>query len=174
MPRQLDLFPNTRGARPKRLTEWISFQTNFTDFTASEGKAVGSFTQTFLRDFVPCTIMRTVGLLVVAADLNFITNQIYSGAVGGCTVRQDAFAAGAFPDAFSDAGDDVWFMHQFFAATIDDRADSDLVVSQNFIIDSKAQRKVVDGDAIVFHAEGGGEADGFDLALYLRVLLKLH
>ncbi len=171
-PRQMNL-PLQGGGR-RRLTEWISGKVNFTDLTSSGGGPLVTFSQAELRDFVPCTIIRTVGLLVVAADTNFITNQIYSGAAGGCVVREDARAAGALPDAFSNSGDDIWFWHQFFAATIDDRADSDLVVSQNFIVDSKAQRKMVDGDALVFMVEGGGEADGFDAALYLRILLKLH
>ena len=159
---------------PRRATNWISKTVNFTDFTAAQSVNLITFSQTELANFVPCTVIRTVGLLVVAADLNFITNQIYSGAVGGCLIREDARAAGASPDAFNDAGDDVWFWHQFFAATIDDRADSDLVISQNFMIDSKAQRKVVDGDAIMFNGQGGNEADGFDVALFLRILLKLH
>ncbi len=159
---------------PRRLTQWISKTVNFTDFTAAQTLQLMSFSQAELAGFVPCTLIRTVGMMVVAADTNFITNQIYSGAVGACLVRDDARAANAIPDPFDEASDDVWFWHQFFAAVIDDRADSDLVVSQNFVVDSKAQRKIVDGDAIVFSGQGGGEADGFDVALYLRVLLKLH
>ncbi len=42
------------------------------------------------------------------------------------------------------------------------------------MVDSKAQRKIVDGDALIFPVQGGNEADGFDVALYLRILLKLH
>ena len=57
---------------------------------------------------------------------------------------------------------------------IDDRADSDIVVSQSMVVDSRAQRKVVDGDAIVFVGEGAGLADGFDVILMVRLLLKLH
>ena len=123
---------------------------------------------------MPCTIIRTVGLLCVASDTDFVTNQVYSGAAGACVVREEARAADAVPFPFSSSDHDVWFWHTFFAATFDDRADSDLLVSQNIIIDSKASRKVVDGDAIVFSVEGGNEADGFDAALFVRVLLKLH
>ncbi len=42
------------------------------------------------------------------------------------------------------------------------------------MVDSKAQRKVIDGDKIMIMANGGGESDGFDIAVYLRFLLKLH
>ena len=166
---QRRVVPGTR-----RQTEWISLTVNFTDFTAAQTQILGSFSQVALRDFVPCTIIRTVGMLVVSADQNFITNQIYSGAVGLCTVRQDALASAAVPDAFVNAGDDVWWWHQFFAGLIDDRSDADLVTSQSFMIDSKAQRKIVDGDALILTGEGGNESDGFDVACFLRLLLKLH
>ncbi len=167
-------FRFSGGSSPRRLTQWIAKTVNFTDFTAAQTLQLMSFSQAELAGFVPCTIIRTVGMLVVSADTNFITNQIYSGAVGSCLVRDDARAANAIPDPFDEASDDVWFWHQFFAAVVDDRSDSDLVLSQNFMVDSKAQRKVVDGDAIVFAGQGGGEADGFDVALYIRLLLKLH
>ena len=169
--RQLEL-PFRGGQR--RLTEWVALTANFLDFTAAQSQIVGVVEASFLRDFLPCTIIRTVGMMVVAADFNFITNQTYAGAVGGCIVREDARTAGALPDPFTDAGDDVWFWHQFFAARIDDRSDSDLLVSQNFKVDSKGQRKMKDGDVIVFMGEGGNESDGFDVALYVRMLLKLH
>jgi len=175
MPRTRVVRPHgfTRGGQRRR-TEWISATVNYTDFTASASQPLIEFANVVLRDFVPCTIVRTVGLLSVAADVNFITNQALSGAVGACLVRDDARATGVFPDPFVEAGQDVWFYHQFFAMLIDDRADSDIRVSQRYMIDSRAQRKVVDGDSIAFIGEGGGETDGFDLALFVRLLLKLH
>ncbi len=82
--------------------------------------------------------------------------------------------ASVFPDPFVNAGDDVWWFHNFFAGRYDDRTDSDLKVSTEHAVDNQAMRKVVDGDAIALVGEGGGESDGFDLAVYLRILLKLH
>ncbi len=161
---------------PRRQTEWIAGTVNFTDSTAGAIVELISFSQVALASLVPFTIVRTVGLVTIAADLNFITNQIYSGAVGMQVIGDDARAAGVatYASPFADAGDDSWLYHQFFAATIDDRSDSDLVLSQSWVIDSKAQRKVVDGQAIVFSSEGGSEADGFDVAVGLRILCKLH
>jgi len=159
---------------PKRATEWVTMRTNFTDLTASQVLPLGALTGAQLERFMPCTITRTVGLLSVAFDANFVTNQVYSGAIGLATLREDSRASGVNLNPFTDSGDDIWFVHQFFAGVLDDRVDSDLVLHQNFIIDSKAQRKLVDGDAIGAFVEGGGETDGFDAALFLRILLKLH
>ena len=178
-------MPRTRdtsyryGARgtPRRQTEWIAATVNFTDFTAAQSRNLITFSQAALVDLVPFTIIRLVGLLTVAFDTNFITNQTIGGAVGMQVVNESARAVGvsAMATPFSDASDDVWFYHQFFSGIIDDRADSDILVSANqFVINSKAQRKVVDGQAIAFTAEGAGEPDGFDIAIGLRILCKLH
>ena len=161
-------------AAPRRLTQWVSTTTQFLDFTASQQRVMATFNQATLAAFVPCTIIRTVGLVIHAADLNFITNQISIGAVGACVVREAARVGGAVPFPFTDAGDDVWFWHQFFGMQIDDRTDSDIKVSERYNISSKGQRKLVDGDAVVFCGEGGGESDGFDLSIMGRMLLKLH
>ena len=162
------------GAKPRRSTEWISGTVDWTDSTAGQSQILLAFSQAALADFVPCTIVRTVGILGVAADLNFITNQLFIGACGGCLVREDARIAAATPDAFTNAGDDVWFWHQFFAMQIDDRGDVDIKNSEIYSIDSRAQRKVVDGDAIIFNLNGGSSSDGFDATLMVRLLLKLH
>ncbi len=162
---------------PRRSTAWVQFQSaGFVDHTASQHATLATMTQAQLERFVPCTITRTVGLMVVSADTDFITNQVYSGAAGACVVREEARAAGigSLPQPFGSAEDEMWFWHQYFAEVFDDRADSDLRLSTHYKIDSKAQRKVSDGDAIVFTGQGGGEADGFDVNLMVRMLLKLH
>ena len=161
---------------PRRQTEWIAATVNFTDLTSTEISNLISFSQVALADLVPFTIIRSVGVVTIAADVNFITNQTFTGAVGMQVVGDDARASGvaSMASPFADAADDSWFYHQFFHQIIDDRADSDLIVSQSWVIDSKAQRKVVDGQAIVFLAEGGGAPDGFDVAVGLRILCKLH
>ncbi len=150
---------------PRRQTEWIAATVNFTDLTASEIANLISFSQAALVDLVPFTIIRTVGVVTVAHDVNFITNQTITGAVGLQVVGDDARASGvaSMASPFADAADDSWFYHQFFHSIIDDRADSDLVVSHSMVIDSKAQRKVVDGQAIVFLAEGWDSVNHFEI-----------
>ncbi len=164
----------TAGGKSRRSTEWISATVDWTDFTAAQARTTLSFSQAELRDFVPCTIVRTVGLLAVSADFDFITNQSFLGASGACLVRDDARIAGALPEAFGEAGNDIWWWHQFFAMQVESSSGVDLKLSETYMVDSKAQRKVVDGDAIVFMSQGGGGSDGFDLSLMVRILLKLH
>jgi len=41
-------------------------------------------------------------------------------------------------------------------------------------VDGRGQRKVADGESIIFPVQGGNESDGFDVQMSLRLLLKLH
>ena len=43
-----------------------------------------------------------------------------------------------------------------------------------FEFDSKAQRKIVEGEAIVMLVENGSATDGLEYILMLRVLFMLH
>ena len=81
----------------RRSTEWISATVNFTDFTASQSQNLLLLDRAILADLVPFTITRTVGIMVVSFDANFITNQTYSGAVGGCVVTDRASVTARFP-----------------------------------------------------------------------------
>ncbi len=130
---------------PRRQTEWIAATVNFTDLTASEIANVISFSQVALADLVPFTIIRTVGVMTVAFDTNFITNQIISGAAGLQVVGDDARASGvaSMASPFADAADDSWFYHQFFHGVVDDRADSDILLSQSMVIDNPMKKLVI-------------------------------
>ena len=160
---------------PRRQTTWVkAVSLGFESFTAAQTKTVGSVNGASLDPFLPATLIRTVGMMVISFDNNFITNQAYLGAMGGCLVREEARVASVFPDPWNDAEDDMWFVHQYFGGSLDDRVDADIRMDTNHKISSKAQRKIVQGDAIMFIGEGGGASDGFQLALMLRILLKLH
>ncbi|MBW6325899.1 hypothetical protein, partial [Pseudomonas aeruginosa] len=122
--------------------------------------------------FVPFTIVRTVGILSVAVDNDPILNQSYTAAFGAAVVQKELGTTA--PDPFTDASDDIWFWHQFAADRLESGGGGDQIMSRTYVIDSKAQRKVVDGQQIVFQGEGGGDSDGFDAALFVRILCKLH
>ncbi len=165
------------SSAPKRSTAWVTFKTaGFIDHSAAGHLVIASMSKADLEKFVPCTITRTVGLVVVSADTDFITNQIYGGAIGCCVVREEArlVGASAVPQPFTGADEEMWLYHQFFAEVFDDRSDSDLRLTTHYKVDSKAQRKVSDGDAIIFTSQGAGLADGFDVNVMVRMLLKLH
>ena len=160
------------AAAPRRQTQWIALTVNWTNFSASTFVNMGQFAQAQLVNLVPFTIVRTVGICCVSIDPNPILNQDFSMAFGGCVAREQS--GNQLPAPFANADSDAWFWHQFAAMEYETDTGGDNVISMQIPVDSKAQRKVSDGDKISFLAQGGSAADGFEAALYLRILLKLH
>ena len=147
---------------------------DWTDFTAGQFRQLASFTQADLAEIVPFTITRTVGLLMTSIDFDPILNQDYSGAAGFAVCNERARATLATPFPFTAAGDDTFFYHQFFADQLESGGGGDQLMTKVWTIDSKAQRKVEDGQGIAFNCQGGGSSDGFDVFLAVRMLCKLH
>ncbi len=174
-----DRFRN-RGSRflpssQRRKSEWGAIiSVAELSISAPSTKAVmGSTSQAALSGTVPATIVRVRGSFSYRSDQN-AADEDYIGAFGIAVVRDVARAAGAasLPGPISDASDDVWlywtpFVGRQVAAT------SDHDVYNHIIVDGKAQRKLVDGDAIVFMAETAALSEGVNLLMFLRTLFLL-
>ena len=166
----------TFGGRrsPGRLTEWFaaSFATSETALAASSFVVVISYTAAALAKR-PFTITRTIGSLYVASDQSAAV-EFPSGAVGGIIVSDKAIALGAtaIPDPVTQGNSDEWFMYQNFAVTgsASNAGGRDLLA---FPFDSRAQRKVVDGEDVAFVVSNASAADGLVFFLELRQLIKL-
>ena len=99
------------------------------------------------------------------------------GAMGAMVVQEEARAVGitALSGPISEEQDDAWFLYQSFATPIKfSDATGTRNISQTWNFDSKAQRKVEDGQAIVFMVENGSATDGLEFLMKLRILVKMH
>ena len=166
-----------RASGPRRQTEWISVVAPWVTQSGGE-QLLASFQQAALSLIVPFTITRTVGILGWAFDEDFILDQDVFGAFGCAVVRESARGQGgaSIPGALANAGDDIWWTHQFFSGFAESVGgiEADIVTSQQVVIDSRAQRKVVDGDALIFTSELDSTSDDVEICLGLRILCKLH
>ena len=166
-----------RGGGPRRATEWIAAQGTISDVAESTARVRLQFTQAQLVDLVPFTITRTIATWFVAFDADFITNQTFFAALGGMVVREPARAAGiaSLPSPLAEMSDDGWFLHNVQMGFLEETLTSNaaLVTGLTHLIDNRAQRKVEDGDAIVF-TEETLSGDGIQTGLALRILCKLH
>jgi len=163
-----------RGRSVGRLTEWFGtvFSADFTPIAAN----------TFLVQLVltaaelakrPFTITRTVGELVIRSD-QAAAVEFPFGAVGGMVVSDKAVATGAtaIPDPTTEVSSDEWFLYFPWGAP----GDASTNVGQrpaHYPFDSRAQRKVVDGEQIVFVVGNANGTDGASFFLNLRMLVKL-
>ena len=92
--------------------------------------------------------------------------------------QAEAIGVTAVPTPITDMASDLWFVHQLLyneftfadATGFEDRG------QEQYVIDSKAMRKVEDGEDVVVVGESasGAGTGGFVMAVGGRVLVKLH
>jgi len=163
-----------RGFTTRRKTEWIGATSPWQARASGSLNNVIDFDQSQLAALYPFTITRTVGIASLAFDEDFILDQDIFAAWGGVVVQERARAAGvaSLPDPIVNIGDDGWFWHQpvceFIESVGTDRSNI------SYVIDSRAQRKVEDGEAIVFMLRVDATSDAVEQAMMVRILCKLH
>ena len=118
------------------------------------------------------TVRRTRGMFGILSDTTgAIENQI--GALGFMVVSDLALAAGAasIPGPVTDADDDGWFVWEPFV----NRGSSNTSSYQgnNWRYDSKAMRKVEDGQGVAIMVENASAIHGFMINLSLAMLTSL-
>ena len=128
----------------------------------------------------PFTIVRTRGYLYLRSD-QIAVAEYQSVAYGQCVVSDQAVSIGvtAVPTPVTDNFSDLWYVYE--------RIMNDLMVSSSgvgagnfitsgrgFAFDSKAMRKVEDGQDVVSVAETAATSDGSVLNVFDRILVKLH
>ncbi len=134
--------------RGRRLSEWLSFTSVIeTEVATATAILFGSISSAALSEIIPLTMIRVRGRLSVKSLVGHTV-----GAYGICVVQEAARAIGitAIPLPWSDASNDAWMYHQFVESL------TPTTFNLNMEIDSKAMRKMEDGDALVFVFENAG------------------
>ncbi len=119
------------------------------------------------------TIVRTRGIMSVASDQTAAVED-QRGALGFIRVTDRARVAGAasIPGPITDGDDDGWMVWVPFAqkSVVNVTAPP----SMQYMIDSKAQRIVREGQEIAVMVENGDGVTGLTVALQLRVLSRFR
>ncbi len=163
---------------PKRLTEWqgiVGGPTAVTSLAAATSTLVFVNTAGELAKR-PYTIVRTRGRLWVRSDQSTGTEAPF-GALGMAVINDQAITIGitAIPKPVSDAEFDQWFVWEPWAASV--RFGSSVGFSEEFLsyeIDSKAMRKVEEGESLVVVMENQAASHGAQFILQFRQLVKLN
>ena len=163
----------------RRATEWGASAIATAPGTLAASTIVldQSLTGAALADVLPATIVRVRGELSVASDQD-AANEFPFGAMGFHVANENARAAGAgsLLRPVTDAAADNWFVHQFFHAGNFGASTGSLFANpwHRYQFDSKAMRKIQDGDAIVVMVQNSSSADGLRYSIEFRILFKLH
>jgi len=142
---------------------------------ASTAVVIGSLNAVALA-LRPFTVVRTRGSVLFRSDQS-AASESYGGGFGAAVVSDQAVAIGvtAVPTPVTDFDSDLWFMiEQFFGRFDFADATGSREVGRTMQIDSKAMRKVDQGQDIVIALETSSISSSMVLDSALRFLLKLH
>ena len=162
------------------MTAWAA-SADTTVFSPAVGPGVNRLDQSLsaavLDPSSPTTIVRVRGEIWVRSDQDAV-NETGFGALGFAVVNDNARAAGAASilGPITNEAADQWFVHQFFNAGNVGPTTGALFGNpwHRYSFDSKAMRKVEEGDAIVVMVENAAVTFSFEFLLKFRLLLKLH
>ena len=167
-----------RGARSApRLTDWFFIDESATTLaTASSSALIGQLNAAGLA-MRPFTVIRTYLDLLLISD-QVAASEFQQAAIGMAVVSDQAIAIGitAVPTPFTDAGSDLWFVHQFMSASFlfASGVGFDGSDGRGYNVDSKAMRKVNADQDLAIVIERSSLGAGVDVIVAGRFLVKLH
>ena len=125
----------------------------------------------------PFTVIRTRGFWTSESD-QFITSEAWQVALGHCVVSDQAVAIGvtAVPTPETDMESDLWYVYEQLMGSFlfGDATGFQEAAAATGTFDSKAMRKVEDGQDIVSVIETAAISAGAVVRVGFRSLIKLH
>ncbi len=161
-----------RGGRDRRDTLWGAGTPASSIETASGGTLLTSLGAGALA-LRPFTIIRNRFTFHISSD-QAAAAEDQVGAYGRAVVSDQASAIGvtAVPTPITDQDSDLWHVYATFVQG--GSRVNDGMVGRTYEIDSKAMRKVEDGQDVVSVVEFSAQGGGFRFIVTGRFLLKLH
>ena len=160
----------------RRRTTWAGIHSLvWTALGADTLVNAGGFTAAGLTNIPKSTLIRVRGILGIRADQNANIEEAM-GAMGICVVTDAALTAGgaSFPDPVDDSAADYWQTWQAFVAPGLTGTSAAATTWQSVVdIDSKAQRKLGDLDAIAIQIKNANAVGGLEFMFSLRFLFLL-
>jgi len=118
------------------------------------------------------TVLRTVGQIAIQSDQN-AASEFQIGAFGLIVVTDAAVAVGvtAIPGPVTDASDDGWFVYVPFGQAVNFASATGIRPYSNpYTFDSKAKRRVQDGQQIAIMVENAHATHAFNIMTTFRLL----
>ncbi len=158
----------------RRESLWFSGAATSTALAGSTAILITSLTAGALA-LRPFTIVRSRGMIHVRSD-QAIAVEDMAVFYGMAVVSDQAVAIGvtAVPTPFTDNGSDLWRSFETILGSYFDNVDGSIQNFNTQAIDSKAMRKVEDGQDLVEVIESSTASDGSIVQTFQRSLIKLH
>ena len=164
-----------RGGRNVRETVWFgqSADSSNTITAPSTAVLVSSLSAAALA-LRPFTIVRTRGILNLRSD-QAAAAELQGCSYGEAVVSDQASAIGitALPTPTTDSASDLWFVYEWIMGNATDLTDL-AVGGVSKEVDSRAMRKVEDGEDLIKVVESAAVTNGLIIRQFTRNLIKLH
>jgi len=159
----------------RRESLWFFFDGTFVNLTAVGGTITHSLNAAALA-LRPFTIIRSRFELSFDTDQTAAAeNQIGAWAMAVVSDQASAVGVAAVPTPVTDAGSDLFFAYQPMVNAVQFATQVGFQnTSRRYTVDSKAMRKVEDGQDVIIVAEFDASGAGFNLGIAGRVLIKTH
>jgi len=168
-----------RSGGKRRETAWLGGEAFSVALAAPNTAVLASSLNALALALRPFTVVRTRGFASVSSDQSAATED-FGASLGMAVVSDQAVAVGvtAIPTPTLEDFSDLWYVYEMMLGRFafgSAASFSDVGVGR--VIDSKAMRKVEDGQDLVLAVEGPGAtftASGSIIKVYTRILIKLH
>ncbi len=167
-----------RGGVARRQTFWIGGTAGSDDINTSGTALITQLNAAGLA-LLPFTVVRTRGQLFLTSD-QFANSEDQEIGFASAVVTEAAAGIGitAVPTPLTDASDDLFYVYEVMQMRMLVSSSigimTGLSVGIERIIDSKAMRKVEDGQTLITVGEASATSEGTRLYSYTRTLVKLH
>ena len=166
-----------RAGGRRRETLWIGGVGVATTITAGSTAVLMTQLNAAGLALSPFTIVRTRGYVHLSTD-NVQSTEFQAAALGFAVVSDEASAIGitAVPTPITDSASDLFFVYQMMLGRIGFITSGMAQVGVGYEIDSKAMRKVEDGQDIiqVVETDLAAMTSGVTIRSNIRTLIKLH
>ena len=164
----------------RRGTLWLGGVTTRTTIAAATTAVLQTSLNAGALALRPFTIVRTRGVLRLESDQE-AAQEFQDCAWGQCVVSSQAVLGGvaSLPTPVTDESSDLWFAYEKMYNDLKLDAGGAAAgptrpTGLERIVDSKAMRKVEDGEDIVAVVETGALSNGVIVTSFTRILVKLH
>jgi len=164
-----------RGGVRRRETAWIGIPFFANVLASSTTASLSSTLGAGALDLRPFTITRTRGALLVQSDQT-AADEGFIGNLGVAVVSDQAVLVGvtAVPTPATDDDSDLWLLHEIWIGARIQSTAVGFQEAKSRAVDSKAMRKVDQGQDVGIMTEAGIGGEGLVISFAGRMLVKLH
>jgi len=165
-----------RGGRLRRETRWLGAIPVLTGLSAASTAVLSHVLTTEEKALLPFTVVRTRGIFHIFSD-QLAASEQYVASLGMAVVSDQAVSIGvtAVPTPATDRNSDMFFVYETLMGALRfSTAAGFRDIGQLMQFDSKAMRKVEEGQDIAITQETEAISSGANVTVGFRMLVKLH